>query len=176
MTGKSHLLIGRNYSDYTLKRKGRNHMKKNLGRTLLMAALALSIVLSVTGGTIAWFTDSVESAGNKIEAGNLSIDILLKEGNDWISLKEKPETKVFDYNLWEPGFTQYEALTIKNTGNLALKYELHVIPGEDEVKNNDGESLAEAIDVYMAFGAQAPLPLRRSPHPLPGGIAAPWLI
>ena len=130
-----------------------------------LLALALVLLISVgtlAGSTIAWFTDSVTSSGNKIQAGELKVDIELLQENDngedeWVSLREYPDTKVFNYDRWEPGFTQVETLKIKNIGNLALEYELHVLPGADAVKNEEtGESLAEAIDVYMAFGKKDP--------------------
>ncbi|MBE5776925.1 MAG: hypothetical protein E7326_05405 [Clostridiales bacterium] len=125
-------------------------------RSALMLVLALVIIGSVTGGTIAWFTDNVEATNNVIQSGTLDIDIQLKDGDKWISLEKNPATKVFDYNLWEPGYTQYETLTIVNQGNLALEYILNVIPGEDQVLAVTGESLAEVIDVYMAFGEKEP--------------------
>ena len=97
-----------------------------------LLALALVLLISVgtlAGSTIAWFTDSVTSSGNKIQAGTLKVDLELKEGNEWISLKDEPSTVLFDYDLWEPGYTQVETMKIVNEGSLALEYELHVIPG-----------------------------------------------
>ena len=125
-------------------------------RTWLVAALLVTIIGSLTGGTVAWFTDSVESTGNVIESGKLDVDILLLRNGEWISLEKNPQTKVFDYNLWEPGYTQVETLKIVNNGNLALEYILKVVPGADEKKSTTGKSLAEAIDVYMSFGVQEP--------------------
>lgn len=48
---------------------------RKLGRAILIAVLALSIIMSVTGGTIAWFTDEVTSAGNEIKAGTLDVKL-----------------------------------------------------------------------------------------------------
>ena len=129
-------------------------MNMKFTRTLLMLALTAVIGLSVTGGTIAWFTDSVSSSTNVIQSGNLKIDLELKDGDNWISLDEKPDTPVFNYNLWEPGYTSMKTLKIVNEGNLALKYELRVNPLTSEIKSSNGNSLADVIDVYMAFGAQ----------------------
>jgi len=124
-------------------------------RTALVATLVLTVMLSVTGGTIAWFTDSVESKGNVIEAGTLKIDLLLKEGNEWVSLKENTDKAVLSYDKWEPGYTAVKSLKIANEGTLALEYVLNVIPN-NEVKGENGESLADVIDVYMAFGEKTP--------------------
>ena len=128
-------------------------------RTWLVAALLVTIIGSLTGGTVAWFTDNVESTGNVIEAGTLNIDLLLKRDGAWISLEEKADTKVFDYKLWEPGYTQVETLTIINKGNLALEYVLNVTAANaDSFTAEDGstKTLANAIDVYMAFGEKTP--------------------
>ncbi len=124
-------------------------------RTALVATLVLTVMLSVSGGTIAWFTDSVESKGNVIEAGTLKIDLLLKEGNGWVSLKENTDKAVLSYDKWEPGYTAVKSLKIANKGTLALEYVLNVIPN-NEVKGENGESLADVIDVYMAFGEKTP--------------------
>lgn len=41
-------------------------------RTALVGALVLTVMLSVTGGTIAWFTDTVTSDHNIITSGTLT--------------------------------------------------------------------------------------------------------
>ena len=46
-----------------------------LRRTLALALMMLVTIGSVTGGTIAWFTDSVTSANNVIQAGTLDVDV-----------------------------------------------------------------------------------------------------
>ena len=97
------------------------------GRTTLIVVLALSLVLSITGGTIAWFTDEVTSANNVITSGNLDVEMYYQvEGqSDWT--KVTSETNVFMENaLWEPGHTEVVKLKIVNEGSLALKYNLGV--------------------------------------------------
>ncbi len=127
-------------------------------RTWLVVALVVTIIGSLTGGTVAWFTDNVEVANNVIQSGTLDIDIELQDGDKWISLEKEPETKIFDYNLWEPGYTQVETMKIVNRGNLALEYILNVQAPTAEVFTVDGENktLANAIDVYMSFGEFEP--------------------
>lgn len=129
-------------------------MKKH-NRTLLVCLLIVAVFATAIGGTFAWFTDEVTSTNNVIQSGTLDIDIQLKEGSSWISLEKEPNTKIFDYDLWEPGYTQYEALKIVNKGNLALEYILNVI-STNPVLGPNGENLAEVIDVYMAFGEKTP--------------------
>ena len=107
-------------------------------RALLLSVLSMVICVSMLiGSTFAWFTDSATANVNTIEAGNLEVDLQIKnaEGN-WVSA----ENTTLDFvkatgapagekTLWEPGCTyQLPELRIVNKGNLALKYQL-VITG-----------------------------------------------
>jgi predicted ribosomally synthesized peptide with SipW-like signal peptide len=126
-------------------------------RSLIMSALALMICVSMLiGSTFAWFTDSVTSSGNLIKAGTLDIDLLLKtkRDTDYVSVTELPEKKAFDYDLWEPGYTEWVNAKVVNTGTLALKYTMRIVP--------DGEvsKLADVIDVYYK-PAEVNLPASR---------------
>jgi len=121
-------------------------------RTALVATLVLTVMLSVTGGTIAWFTDEVTSSQNVIESGTLKVDLELKNDNGgWDSLKTS-NAKIFDYQRWEPGFTQVEYVKVQNEGNLAFKYQIKVIPNTPA---GEGVNLADVIDVYYAEDATA---------------------
>jgi predicted ribosomally synthesized peptide with SipW-like signal peptide len=88
------------------------------------------------GSTFAWFTDSVTSAGNKIVAGNLDVDLYLwtAEGQSVEITNESAPIfgagSIAQNNnaetLWEPGKTQVAYLSIKNNGNLDLKYKVAI--------------------------------------------------
>ena len=104
--------------------------KRSLIASLLVLCLCLS---SFVGTTFAWFTDSVTSAGNKIVAGTLDVQLLMDADVDGtyddISDSTSPifgEGSIAQDNnaetLWEPGKTQVAYLAIKNNGNLDLKY------------------------------------------------------
>ena len=118
-------------------------------RALLMSALALLMCVSMLiGSTFAWFTDSVTSAGNKIQSGTLKLDLELydTENKIWNSIKED-KTAIFDYDLWEPGYTEVQLLKVENEGNLALKWIAKF------VSEDDLSILADVIDVYVkAYG------------------------
>lgn len=108
-----------------------------------LLASGLSLVASaalLVGTTFAWFTDSVTNTGNKIQAGTL--DVLLAEWdvtkNDYVEVDKNP---IFDYALWEPGYTDIAAVKIGNEGTLALKYQLDII-------TRSATDLAQVIDVY----------------------------
>lgn len=114
-------------------------------RALLMSGLALLMCVSMLiGSTFAWFTDSVTSAGNKIVAGTLNIDMsVMDENGTYQSVKENSDA-IFGYTLWEPGYTEWKNVKVSTTGNLALKYVMNIaIKGERSI-------LADVIDVYYA--------------------------
>lgn len=108
--------------------------KHSTKRALLFSALAMLLCLSMlVGSTFAWFTDSVVSAGNKIQAGTLEVQLLMYNGTEYADISET-SAPIFgagsiaqDNNaqtLWEPGKTQVAYLAIKNNGSLALKYQV----------------------------------------------------
>lgn len=118
---------------------------KNTKRAFLASLLSMVMCAAMLiGSTFAWFTDSVTSAGNKIQAGNLNIDLLVKEeGGSYQSVKTSTDP-IFSYDKWEPGYTVAKNLKVTTSGNLALKYTMNIV--------TDGEisKLADVIDVYYA--------------------------
>ena len=56
--------------------------EKNTKKNLTMSAISMLLcVVMLVGLTFAWFTDSVTNKGNRIQAGNLKIDLLMdKDG------------------------------------------------------------------------------------------------
>ena len=131
-------------------------MKKamSIKNRLISAVLVLVMTFtSLIGTTFAWFTDTVTSVGNTIESGTLKVDLLHKDGDDWISLKENEDHLVFDYKKWEPGFTLVETLKVQNLGSLALKYKLSIEVEAGTAKlGKNGENLADVIDVWVYYG------------------------
>ncbi len=112
-------------------------------------------VAMLIGSTFAWFTDSVTSSNNKIQAGTLKIDLLLKDGDDnWTSIKESGKA-IFDYDLWEPGYTDVKVLKVVNKGSLALKWMAKF------VSDFELTALADVIDVYVNTSVQD-LPANRA--------------
>ena len=126
----------------------------NSKNRLVSAVLVLVMMFtSLIGTTFAWFTDEVTSTGNTIQSGTLKIDLLHKSGDQWISLKENANHKVFDYDKWEPGFTLVETLKVDNLGSLALKYRLSIeIAAGTARLGENGENLADVIDVWVYYG------------------------
>ena len=115
-------------------------MKTKFSRTFLMLALVAAIVMSVTGGTIAWFTDEVSSESNVIQSGNLDIEVQYTlDGENWASLDGA--TDLFKDCLWEPGYTRVVALKIENVGSLAAKYKANMNFEDNIGKNKNGEDI-----------------------------------
>lgn len=122
--------------------------QKSTKRALLLSALSLLMCVSMLiGSTFAWFTDSVTSADNKVQAGTLKLDLeLLDKETGWISIKESKDP-IFNYNKWEPGYTDVKILKVENEGNLALKWMAKFI------STYQLSELANVIDVYVCPSA-----------------------
>ena len=118
---------------------------KKTRRSLLASSVSLLLCIAMLlGTTYAWFTDEVTSASNKVQSGELLVDLELldKESGEWASIKEDPNP-LFNYDRWEPGYTDVKVLKIENEGSLALKWEAR-FASEDELS-----ILASVIDVYV---------------------------
>ena len=121
--------------------------KTNSKKALLSSAFALVLsVAMLIGTTFAWFTDTASTGVNKIQAGNLDIELQMKDNNGkWVNAEGK--TLSFLVNgkipaegtqiLWEPGCTYtLPELRIVNNGNLALKYKVVVSGIQGSAKLN----------------------------------------
>ena len=118
---------------------------KNNKKSFLMSSISLLLCfIMLLGTTFAWFTDSVTSSGNKIQAGTLKLDLemLNKETGAYESIKTSNDP-IFNYNLWEPGYTDVKFLKVENEGSLSLKWKAMFVSDEEVSK------LAEVIDVYV---------------------------
>jgi len=121
-------------------------MKKKYStkRALIASVLALCMCFSMlVGTTFAWFTDSVTSANNIIKSGSLEISLEKWNGTSWENTESKP---IFNYDKWEPGYSQVVNLKISNLGTLALKWKA-VITTEKNLS-----ILADVINVYVRSG------------------------
>ena len=118
---------------------------KNTKRSLWASGLTLLLCLVLfVGTTFAWFTDSVTSNGNKIQAGTLDITATVasidKNANSTFTIKEvnggepfgfgekkdieEAQTSIISEELWEPGKSNAKLLTVTNKGDLAAKIKL----------------------------------------------------
>ena len=119
---------------------------------LLASGISLLLCFAMLlGTTFAWFTDSVTSAGNVIQAGTLDVDLVDSAGNSMagkvinfvVAGGNGDSSKI----LWEPGCTfETEPVFVKNKGNLALKYEIAINGISGDAK------LLEAIEWTVTVG------------------------
>lgn len=114
---------------------------KTTKHALLLSLITLLLCMSMlVGSTYAWFTDEHTSAGNVIKSGNLEFAFQKWDGTNWVDATTAP---LFNYDLWEPGYTQIVNLRVKNLGNLALKWQA-TITGPSTLS-----VLADNIYVYV---------------------------
>ena len=132
--------------------------KRATKRALLTSVMALVMcVVMLVGTTFAWFTDTASTGVNKIQAGNLDIELQMKDNaGNWV----KAEGKTLNFLqkqggkqvpsediLWEPGCTyELPELRIVNKGNLALKYKISISGAKDATPENDKNDL-KLLDV-----------------------------
>lgn len=126
---------------------------KNTKRALLASILSVALCCAMLiGSTFAWFTDSVTSTGNIIKSGTLDVTMQWANGTEALNSvewKDASEGAIFDYDLWEPGYTEVRHVRISNIGSLALKYEVRI------AATGEVSELADVIDVYyIKDGAQ----------------------
>lgn len=111
-------------------------------RALVTGALAITMCATMlTGTTLAWFTDTASTSVNTIQAGTLDVKLLDSQGNSLEGgtlVWQKAAGHENDPVLWEPGCTyQLQPITIKNDGNLALKYRIVITGINGDAALND---------------------------------------
>ena len=125
---------------------------KSTKSALISSIVSLFLCMAMLmGTTFAWFTDEVTSTGNKIEAGTLEIDLLVRDANGRYNSVKESSDPIFDYDKWEPGYTAVANVKVANMGSLALQYSMQIITEGlvDELLNQE-IMLSDVIDVYYA--------------------------
>ncbi len=121
---------------------------KSIKSSMISSVVALLLCFTMLlGTTFAWFTDSAISSGNIVQSGTLGVEMYWAEGNgdvptDLNGWKDASKDAIFNYDNWEPGYTDSKHIKIVNVGNVAFQYSLSIIP------NGAVSELAEVIDVY----------------------------
>ena len=116
---------------------------KNVKRSLFTSVVSLTLCfVMLLGTTFAWFTDSAVSANNIITTGNLDVAMYWSENNtDWNNAEGLGARPVFDYDNWEPGYTEVRYIKVANEGDLSFKYLMFINP------TGVVGALADVIDV-----------------------------
>ena len=130
--------------------------ERSLKQRIVAAIMALVMLMtSLLGTTFAWFTDSVTSSGNVIQTGELdaqmhwSDELLDSDSDEWNNAEGA--TPVFNYNNWEPGYTEVRYIKVSNAGSLNFKWKLNI------EANGAVTDLADVIDVYYVNPVNAEL-------------------
>ena len=97
-------------------------------RKATRTALALSVFLFVfwvllgTNATVAWFSDTTQTAKNTFIIGELDLHVEYKNGFATTYADMKDDSAVFnECALYEPGYTQVVWLKIENKGTVAVE-------------------------------------------------------
>ena len=135
---------------------------KNTKKSLLVSVLSLMLcVAMLLGTTYAWFTDSVTSGKNTIVAGNLDVELYHKSANGTEEEVTSTTANLFkDVAKWEPGAYAYETFTVKNVGDLALKYSMR-LNASNATKTSVGDvehDLTEVLKVKVVDAAPTSRP------------------
>ena len=127
---------------------------KSTKRALLGSVMAMVLCLAMlVGSTFAWFTDTASTGVNKIQAGNLDIELQYAtkwDANGVPTKWENAEGKTLPFLvnggipaegtqiLWEPGCTyMLPELRVVNKGNLAVKYKVAITGINGSAKLNN---------------------------------------
>lgn len=123
-------------------------------RALLMILLLALCFAALTGGTVAWFTGEVTSTGNIIATGTLDVGLYWAEeyAGQQTAWQDAAEGAVFDTGHWEPGHTQRRYIKVANEGDLALGWQLQIVPQQTAA---DAADLAQVLDVYVLPAEEA---------------------
>ena len=136
--------------------------KKATKRALLTSVTALVMcVVMLVGTTFAWFTDTASTGVNKIQAGNLDVDIIGENSNEHVATlnftkaNAATDAGATEAVLWEPGCRYLtEGFRIANKGNLALTWKAQVNKGTTAA-NEGNFNLLDVIDFYLVTSKDA---------------------
>jgi predicted ribosomally synthesized peptide with SipW-like signal peptide len=91
-------------------------------KELIVSALSLTLCTAMLAGTtLAWFTDSVSSNTNIIQAGTLDIRATVKDSLEGEETDINENNSIFDERAFQPGATGTKYITVYNDGSLAAK-------------------------------------------------------
>ena len=148
-----------------------SHRQTKRARLTSGMALVMCVVM-LLGTTFAWFTDTARTSVNKIEAGNLDVELYYgntadgADGTVWGKLdNNSPALKFIQSNgttatqqdfYWEPGGTySLPALKVVNNGNLNLKYKIEITGIKGSATLNDViDWTMELDDADFAIGSE----------------------
>lgn len=147
-------MSGINRNENPARDAARRQVKADARRSCLSSLLSMVLCMVMFFGTsYAYFSDSVSNQGNVIQVGSLQMDLQLKEGGDFISLRQNPEKKVFSQaDSWAPGTLILRTLKVTNDGSLPFVYGLWLNLEADN--SAPIPPAAQYFEVYVRPGEQ----------------------
>ena len=137
---------------------------RKLKQQIFTSAVSLMLCISMLlGTTFAWFTDSSTSSGNVITAGSLDVEMYYSDTLQNPNWQNADNKAVFNYQNWEPGYTDIKYIKVVNEGNLAFKWKL-TVEAMGAMTN-----LAEVIELFYVN------PVNEEINSLYGMTAEGWL-
>lgn len=102
-------------------------------------------LIALTGTTYAWFTSTVSNSNNRIQAGNLEVELLAQDvdSGQIIDLSDD-EANVFDIESLIPGEPVQTILTIKNKGTVDLRFAVFF-----DIQQDSDPMLSDKLKVYV---------------------------
>ena len=141
------------------------HTKKALMMSIFSMVLCMAMLM---GTTFAWFTDTASTAVNKVQAGELDVDLQMKDSGEWVSAEGKSLKFTSGSNdsgkiYWEPDCSySLPELRVVNKGELALKYRIEItgIKGDAElneaitwkINNEDFDNATALNETHLKAG------------------------
>ncbi len=128
-------------------------LKSKKSALLLSFTSLLLCFAMLAGSTFAWFTDTATTGVNKIQAGNLDIEVQYRTTADgeWKPLDNAIDLFGTENTLFEPGHTRVVELKIENAGNLALKYKIGMNVVSETAGTNKADKPYKLSD-YLKVG------------------------
>ena len=158
--------------------------KRATKRALLTSVMALVMcVVMLVGTTFAWFTDTASTGVNKIQAGNLDVELQMQVTENGVTKWVNAEGKTLPFLvegkipaegtqiLWEPGCTYFVTqIRVLNKGNLAVEFEY--VPEALGVTGKLAEVLEFRAKTFDEAGNENP-DINIEPEVLEPGEASP---
>lgn len=130
-------------------------MKKRIStkNALALSAMLLAFwILLATNATVAWFSDTTQTAKNTFIIGDLNLDVDYKNGfvTSWMDMEN--DSKVFNEKaLYEPGYTQVVWLKVTNKGTVDFEYKV-TVDVNDYTSSVNQYGAAFCLPPYLRFG------------------------
>lgn len=129
----------------------KQHKATRTALTLSAFLLVFWIMLG-TNATLAWFSDTTQTAKNTFVIGDLNLNVKYKNGFVTTYMDMDENSKVFnEHALYEPGYTQVVWLEIENRGTVDFNYKI-AVDVSDYTTSTNRFGARFCLPPYLRFG------------------------